>query len=206
MVYMLKYLFSLSIITVLFISADMANEGVKPGDKAPGFSLKNIDGSMVSLSDYNNQKGVIVVFTCNHCPYAKMYEQRIIELNNKYESKGYPVVAIQPNDPSAYPEDSFVNMKKRAEEKGYTFPYVIDESQDIVKAYGAQATPHFYLLENNDGDFMVKYTGSLDDNYKNASEVKEKYVENAIDAITSGVKINKKITKAIGCSIKFKES
>lgn len=204
---MMKSIFALTAVFLLFTAAGTTTTGVGPGDKAPGFTLKNIDGRMVSLSDYEDEKGVIVVFTCNHCPYAKLYEQRIIELNNKYQSKGFPVVAIQPNDPVAYPEDSFENMKKRASEKGYTFPYLIDESQDIVKAYGAMATPHFYLLENDkNGYFTVRYTGALDDNYKSASDVEEKYVEKAIDAMMAGDEVSNQSTKAIGCSIKLRES
>src|SRR2546428_3342237 len=114
-----------------------AQGGYKVGDNATDFKLKNVNGKTVSMSDYKSAKGFIVVFTCNHCPYAKAYESRIMQLDKQFVGKGYPVIAINSNDPAAYPEDSFDNMKKRSTEKNYTFPYLLDESQDIAKAYGA---------------------------------------------------------------------
>ena len=107
-------------------------DGFDVGDKASDFSLKNIDGEMVSLADYKDVNGFIVVFTCNHCPYAVMYEDRIVALDKKYKSQGYPVIAINPNDPSVKPADSFENMKVRAKEKGFTFPYLMDEGQRYI--------------------------------------------------------------------------
>ncbi|WP_462316973.1 thioredoxin family protein [Marinilabilia sp.] len=180
-------------------------QGYSPGDKAIDFELKNIDDSMVSLSDYPDAKGFIVIFTTNHCPYAKAYEDRIIELDKKFKSQGYPVIAINPNDPEAYPADSFEKMKERAEEKGFTFPYLIDETQEIAKTYGATKTPHVFLLEKESGALMVEYIGAIDDNYRDAKKVKEKYVEDAIASLKSGQPIDVKETKAIGCSIKWKD-
>ena len=103
------------------------HKGYKVGDVATGFKLKNVDNKLVSLSDYKDAKGFIVIFTCNHCPYAKAYEGRIMGLNHKYASKGYPVIAINPNDPKVEPQDSFEGMQQRAKEKGFTFPYLFDE-------------------------------------------------------------------------------
>ncbi len=177
---------------------------LKIGDKAPGFSLKNVDGKMVSLNDYKNAKGVVVIFTCNHCPYAKAYEDRIIELDNNYRSKGFPVVAINPNDVSIVPEDSYENMQIRAREKKFPFPYLYDSTQEIANSYGAERTPHVFLLERKGSDFYVAYIGAIDDNYKNASEVKERYLENAINALLSGKKPTPETTKAIGCTVKRK--
>src|SRR5881394_2175653 len=114
-----------------------ASGGYKPGDKAQTFTLKNIDGKMVSPADFKDAKGFIVVFTCNHCPFAKAYEDRIIALHKKYAAKGYPVLAINPNDKNREPDDSFDNMVIRAKEKKDPFPYLLDESQEIAKAYGA---------------------------------------------------------------------
>ena len=180
-------------------------EGYKVGDKAANFSLKNVDGNMVSLSDYSKSKGVVVIFTCNHCPFAQAYESRIMDLDKMYSPKGYPVIAISPNDPELVPEDSYENMQKRAKERGYTFPYLIDETQEVYKEYGAQRTPHVFLLKKEGGSFVVKYIGTIDDNYKDPAAVTEPYVKNAIDALLAGKDPNPDFTKAIGCSIKTKE-
>jgi peroxiredoxin len=183
----------------------VTSSGYKVGDKAANFTLKNIDGAMVSLSDFSSQKGVIVVFTCNHCPFAKMYESRIIDLHNKFSAKGFPVVAINPNDPVAEPEDSFENMQKRAKEKSFPFKYIFDETQATSKTYGATRTPHVYLLKNDGGSFTVSYIGAIDDNHSDAANVKEKYLDKAITALIGNSKPNPENTKAIGCGIKWKK-
>jgi len=187
-----------------FAAILLVNAGVKPGDKAVAFSLKNVDGTTVSLSDYSDQKGVILVFTCNPCPFAKAYEQRIIQLDQRYADQGFPVVAINPNDEGISPEDTFASMKDRAEEKGYPFPYLKDETQEIYKAYGATRTPHIFLLQNKGGKFRVAYIGAIDDNAMDASAVTQRYLEAAIGALISGRKPNPETTKAIGCTIKAK--
>lgn len=178
--------------------------GYKPGSFASDFKLKNIDGKMVSLADYPNAKGFIVTFTCNHCPYAVAYEDRIIALHNKYASKGYPVIAINPNDEVKYPADGYSKMQERAKEKSFTFPYLRDESQEVAKKYGALKTPHLYILQKDSKKLSVEYVGAIDDNYEDASAVKEKYVEQAVDALLAGKPVATKSTKAIGCSIKWK--
>lgn len=186
--------------------AENKNKELKIGKKAPAFTLKNIDGKMVSLSDYQDEKGVIVIFTCNHCPYAKLYEDRIVALDKAYRPKGWPVVAINPNDPTQYPEDSYENMQKRAEEKGFTFPYLFDSEQSVYPAYGATRTPHVFLLENQKGKMKLVYKGAIDDNYKDAEAVKVRYIEQAIAAINKGEKPSPTETKAVGCSIKAKKN
>ncbi len=153
-------------------------------------------------TDFPNAKGFVVIFTCNHCPYSKAYEDRIIALDKEYKYKGYPVIAINPNNPRDYPEDSYENMKKRADEKGFTFPYLVDAGQRIYPQYGATKTPHVYLLQKEDGKNIVKYIGAIDDNHKNASQVKNHFLADAIDALLAGREIENKTTKAIGCSIK----
>jgi peroxiredoxin len=197
-----------TIFSILFMLSTVllsVNAGYKIGDKAADFKLKNTDGKLVSLADFSNAKGFIVIFTCNHCPYAKAYQDRIIELNNNYKLKGYPVVAINPNDPAIVPEDSYEAMVSRAKEKNYTFPYLFDEKQDVYKMYGASHTPHVFLLQKDGkGNLIVKYIGAIDDNYEDASAVKEKYLANAVDALLSGKEPNPDFTKAIGCSIKDK--
>lgn len=178
------------------------NDGYDIGDYATDFKLKNIDGKTVSLSDYKDAKGYLVIFTCNSCPYAVAYEDRIIALNNKYAPMGVPVIAINPNNPSKQPRDSFSKMKERAKEKGFTFPYLLDEKQEIFPQYGATRTPHVFLLEHTNKGYMVKYIGAIDDNYQDASQVETKYVEDAVEAMLAGEEIRITTTKAIGCSIK----
>lgn len=177
-------------------------DGYKVGDVAEDFSLKNIDGKMVSLSDYDKAKGFIVIFTCNTCPYAVMYEDRIIDLNKKYADKGYPVIAIMPNNTDVKPGDNLEAMRQRAKDKGFTFPYLIDEGQTVYPKFGATKTPHVFLLQKADGSNIVEYIGAIDDNYKDASAVTTKYVENAVDALLEGEAIPETETRAIGCSIK----
>lgn len=178
------------------------DEGYAIGDVATDFSLKNIDDTMVSLSDFNDAKGFLVIFTCNTCPYAVAYEDRIIALDAKYKSLGVPVIAINPNNPAVKPGDSFAAMKTRAAEKGFNFPYLFDEGQEIYPQYGATRTPHVYLLEKTSSGNVVKYIGAIDDNYQDASQVEEKYVENAVDAMLAGEEIKVTTTRAIGCTIK----
>lgn len=176
--------------------------GYAIGDAATDFKLKNIDDSMVSLKDYKEAKGFIVIFTCNHCPYSVAYEDRIIELDKNFKEKGYPVIAINPNNPKAYPTDSFDQMKVRAKEKGFTFPYLFDDGQKIYPQYGATKTPHVYILEKTENGNVVRYIGAIDNNYKDAAAADKKYVEDAINALLKGQKIPVETTKAIGCSIK----
>ncbi len=176
--------------------------GYAIGDIAEDFKLPNVDGTTVSLSDHDIAKGYIVTFTCNHCPYAVAYESRIMDLHDKYSSLGYPVIAISPNDPAIVPEDGMEAMQKRAAEKGYTFPYLLDENQEVYVKYGAIKTPHIFVLENTDEGNVVRYIGAIDNNYEDESAVTERYVEDAVDALLNGETIATTNTKAIGCSIK----
>ena len=144
-----------------------------------------------------------MVFTCNACPYAKAYEDRIIDLHKKYEPLGYPVVAINSNDKDVQPADSYDKMKERAKSRQYPFVYLYDETQEIAKTYGATRTPHVFLLDQNR---VVRYIGAIDDNSEEPGEVKEKYLENAIDALRNGQEVTVKETKAVGCGIKWRKS
>ncbi|RMG80746.1 MAG: thioredoxin family protein [Bacteroidetes bacterium] len=175
--------------------------GLKVGDIAPDFKLKDVSGKMISLSDYPDAKGFIVTFTCNTCPFAKMYEDRLIELHKKYADQGYPVIAINPNDPEVKPGDSFEAMVERAQEKNYPFRYLFDEGQKVYPAYGASRTPHIYLLDKNR---KVRYIGALDNNAQDPESVTKHYVEDAIKALENGQEPDPAVTKAIGCSIKVK--
>jgi peroxiredoxin len=177
------------------------------GDNATDFKLKNFDGRMVSLADYTEAKGYIVIFDCNTCPYSKAYNDRIIALNKKYASKGFPVLTINANDPSLSPGDSFDEMKNRAKQKKYDFPYLFDESQEVAKAYGATNTPHVFVLNReNENTLRVSYIGAIDDNSRNASAVTKRYVEDAVDALLKEETVQTTKTKAIGCTIKWKNS
>lgn len=174
--------------------------GYKIGDKIEDFKLKNIDNKMVSLSDYKEAKGFIIIFTCNTCPYSVANEDRIIALDAKYKSKGFPVIAINPNDPEVVSEDSFEAMKVRASEKGFTFPYLFDDGQKIYPKFGASKTPHVYIVSKK--NMKVEYIGAIDNSSRNPDNVSEKYVENAVNALLAGKKVEKTETRAIGCSIK----
>ncbi len=178
------------------------DKGYDVGDIATDFSLENIDGKMVSLSDYKDAKGFIVIFTCNTCPYAVAYEDRVEALNKKYADKGYPVIAIMPNNTDVKPGDKIEAMRARAKAKGFTFPYLMDKGQKIYPQYGATKTPHVYILEKTKKGNTVKYIGAIDDNYKDAEAVTVKYAEDAIDSLLKNKDIKVKSTRAIGCSIK----
>ena len=196
---MKKLMYAFLMFTISFFSINA--QGYQIGQTVEDFSLKNVDGKMISLKDYKDANGYIVIFTCNHCPYAIMYEQRIIDLHKKYAKQGYPVIAINPNDPDVVPDDSFEAMKKLSKKKKYPFAYVIDEGQQVYPKFGATKTPHVYLLDKNK---VVRYIGAIDDNAQDIKAVKIKYVENAIASISAGTNPDPAVTKAIGCSIKKK--
>ncbi|NRA94423.1 MAG: thioredoxin family protein [Psychroserpens sp.] len=199
----MKVIFAL-IVVVAFSSFSYlgGGTGYHVGDIATDFELENIDGTTVSLSDFESAKGFIVIFTCNTCPYAVAYEDRIEALNKKYESQGYPVIAIMPNNTKVKPGDKMEAMKARAKAKGFTFPYLMDEGQKIYPQYGATKTPHVFVLQKTSKGNVVEYIGAIDDNYQDASAVNTKYVEEAVDALLDGKEIKETQTRAIGCSIK----
>ncbi len=203
----LAALFAAFALPITIVGGADLPDGVRVGDLAPEFRLKNVDGSIVALSQtFANQKGAIVVFTCNHCPYSVKYEDRIIELHDTFGPQGYPVVAINPNDPIVQPEDSFEGMVERAKEKGFKFPYVFDESQKTALSYGARRTPHVFVLSKQKKGFVVEYIGAIDDNPNDQAAVSATYVANAVRALIAGQKVEPTFTKAIGCTIKWKKS
>lgn len=201
----MKKLISLLVLLCSLSVSAIAQSGYKPGDVATDFQLKNIDGKTVSLASVPDAAGFIVTFTCNHCPYAVAYEDRIIALHKKYAAKGYPVIAINPNDADKYPADSYEKMQERAKEKNFPFVYLYDETQAVAKKFGALRTPHIYVLKKDGNVLRVMYVGAIDDNWEEPQSVKKKYVEEAVDALLSGKQIAQKETKAIGCSIKWKQ-
>ena len=176
------------------------------GDAVADFRLKNVDGKMVALSDYASAKGAIVIFDCNTCPYSRAYNDRIIALNKKYLEKGFPVITINPNDPQMSPGDSYEEMVSQAKRKKYDFPYLVDESQAVTRSFGATNTPHVFVLQKQGNDFKVAYIGTIDNNSRDATAATKKYVEDAVDALLTGKAVPTQNTKAIGCSIKWKNS
>lgn len=201
----MKVLSSITLAVALLVSLaafTTANYGV--GDTVADFKLKNVDGKFVSLSDYKAAKGVIVIFDCNTCPYSKAYNDRIMALDKKFSSNGFPVIAINANDPTISEGDSFEAMIEQAKSKGYKFPYLFDETQQVAKAFGATNTPHVFVLQKEGGKFSVAYIGAIDNNAKDASSADKHYVEEAVDALLAGKKVENNKTKAIGCTIKWK--
>ncbi|MFT5628457.1 MAG: peroxiredoxin [Dokdonia sp.] len=193
----------LALVVVIATSAfTTVGNGYEIGDIATDFKLENIDGNMVSMADYNEAKGFIVVFTCNTCPYAVAYEDRVEALNKKYADKGYPVIAIMPNNTDVKPGDNMAAMKARAKAKGFTFPYLMDKGQKVYPQYGATKTPHIYILQKTKKGNQVKYIGAIDDNYQDASAVTKTYAEDAVNALLEGKEVPEAKTRAIGCSIK----
>ncbi|MDO6390480.1 thioredoxin family protein [Pontibacter sp. BT731] len=202
------YMACLLLVGVLMAAIPASNNaGYQVGDTARDFKLKNVDGKMISMANYKDAKGFIVTFTCNTCPYSVAYEDRIIDLHNKYAPKGYPVIAINPNDVKESPKDSYKHMQVRAKEKKFPFPYVHDETQEITKAYGATRTPHLYVVQKQkDGTFKVAYIGTIDDNSREPGKVQKKYAEAALNELVAGKAVSQPNTKAIGCTIKWREA
>jgi peroxiredoxin len=201
----MKKLASLIATVLIFTSSSIGAGPYKAGDIATDFNLKNVDGSMVSLSQFESAKGFIVVFSCNTCPVVKQYEDRIIKLHNEFSDKGYPVVAINSNDRNVSPGDSFEEMKNVSKSKGYDFKYLYDESQNVAKEYGATNTPHVYVLTKTDGKLKVSYVGAIDNNADDASKADKKYVADAVTRLLKGEQISVAGTKAVGCGIKWKK-
>ena len=186
--------------------ANMQTSGYKVGDTVTDFKLKNVNGQFVSMKDNKNAKGYIITFTCNECPYSKLYEDRLIALHNKYAPLGYPVIAINPNDPVASPADSYELMQQRARDKQFPFPYLVDDGQKITRAYGATRTPHMYIVGKTGSKYTLHYIGAVDDNSRNENDVKKLYVEDAMTEILAGKPVTTNNTKAIGCTIKWRDS
>ncbi|MDW8230975.1 MAG: thioredoxin family protein [Saprospiraceae bacterium] len=193
------YIISLVLCSALLCAFNNQTLKYTIGDKVEDFTLRNVDGRMVSLSDYGHNEGVIVVFTCLHCPYADLYEERILQLHKKYAPKGYPVLAINPSSPVLFAEDSFEKMRARAKAKRYPFAYLQDSTQSVAFRFGAVRTPHVFLL---DKARIVRYIGAIDDNAESPQAVKKRYVEDAIAALMRGERPYPDITQAIGCPIR----
>ena len=171
------------------------------GDNAIPFSLPGVDEETYSLSAYQDKEAVVVIFTCNHCPYARAWEDRIVSIQNDYADQGIQVLAINANDAEKYPNDGFPKMRQRAEEKDFSFPYLRDESQEVAAAYGAERTPEIFLFGR---DGKLAYHGAVDDNYDDPDAVQENYLRDAVEAVLAGEEPSISQTRPVGCTIKWK--
>ncbi len=179
----------------------MATNTLSIGSKIPEFNLTGIDNKNYSLESFQDKRGIIVVFSCNHCPYVQAYEGRIKSIQQDYREKGIEIIAINPNNASTHPDDSFENMKKRASEQQFNFIYLRDEDQSVAKAFDATHTPEIFLFN---GERKLVYHGKIDDNWQESDKVVNHYLRNAIDEMLSGTEISVPETYSIGCTIKWK--
>lgn len=174
---------------------------LKIGDKAIPFELPGVDGQDHALGDYADKEIVVLFFGCNHCPYVLAWEDRLIQTQADYADRGVQFIEINPNDPEKYAADSFPNMKKHAEEKGFNFPYLFDETQEVARYYGAERTPEMFVF---DKDRILRYHGAPDDNYERPEEITRHYLRDALDAILTGQTPVTPETPPVGCTIKWK--
>ena len=172
------------------------------GQRGPAFALPGVDGQTHALGDLlEAHRAVVVIFSCNHCPYVQAWEDRMIAIQQAYREQGVALVAINSNDAAKYPDDDFDAMQRRAKEQGFNFLYLHDETQGVAKAYGATRTPHVYLL---DGDGILRYRGAIDYNYERAESVVQPFLRNALDAVLAGRNVEVSTTEEKGCTIKWK--
>ncbi len=174
------------------------------GQQAPDFTLPGVDGQTHALRDLlADHRAVAVIFSCNHCPYVRAWEDRMIAIQRDYADRGVALVAINANDAARYPEDDFSHMQERAREQGFNFLYLRDESQEVARAYGATHTPHVFLL---DAQGVLRYRGAIDDNYEDPADVHQPYLRQALDALLEGDAVPTPTTEAVGCTIKWKQA
>jgi hypothetical protein len=178
-------------------------EALAFGEPAPMSDVKmmGVDGKEITIADVAGKKGTLVVFSCNACPWAKAWEKRIVEIGNTYPKKGIGVIVVNSNDPGVVADDDYAPMQARAKERGMKYPYVVDATSEVARAFGATRTPEAFLF---DAGGKLVYHGAIDDNAKEPTKVKEKYLVNALQAVSSGKEVSLKETKSMGCSIKFR--
>ncbi len=202
----MKKLIQLLVVSITAIAAMPVNDGYQVGDTVNDFKLKNVDGKMLSLADFKDAKGFIIIFDCNTCPMSRAYSSRIIALNKKYASQGFPVVLINPNSAELVPEESFSEMKAHAKEHGYDFPYLYDESQDVIRKFNPTNTPHTFILSKTINGLKVAYIGAIDNNSRDGSKADKHFVEEAVNELLAGKAVTVTKTRAIGCTVKIKNS
>jgi peroxiredoxin len=174
---------------------------IATGQKAISFNLPGVSGKEHALEEYSDKEAVVVVFSCNHCPYAQAWEDRLVEIQTDYAPRGVQLIMISSNDAAQYPDDSFPKMAERAAQKGFNFLYLYDESQEIAQAYGAERTPEVFVF---DGERELRYHGAVDDNYDEPQAVENRYLRAALDAVLAGRLPQVTDTKPVGCTIKWK--
>ena len=174
---------------------------IQNGEKAKEFNLKGVDSKNYTLESFKDKPVLGVVFSCNHCPYVIAYEDRMIEIQKKYADKGFQLVAINSNEDQNHPEDSFEKMIERAKSKGFPFPYLRDDTQQVAKAYGAAKTPHVFLFNQ---ERSLSYTGTLDDNWEYPNKVKKQYLADAVEALLAKRQPSQTQTFPVGCTIKWR--
>jgi peroxiredoxin len=180
----------------------MATNVLRIGSPSPGFeTLPGTDGKKHSLSDFSNKKILVIVFSCNHCPYVQAYEDRMIDFQREHAPKGVQLIAINSNETVHYPEDNFDEMVKRAKKKGFNFPYLRDDDQSVAEAFGATHTPEFFVFDHQR---VLRYHGKMDDNYQSPTDVKVHYLRDAVDALLAGKDVKQPETYSIGCTIKWR--
>ena len=201
----MKTIKSLSILWIALLIISTNSFAQKNNKDIVDFKLKNVYGNFVSLSDYPTAKGFIIVFTCNHCPFAKLYPPRLNDLNNKFKPLGVPLIAISSTDTMMYEEDTYPNMVIKANEEHFNFPYLFDEMQEGAKNFKAQKTPHAFVIWKENNQWIIKYNGAIDDNGMEPNKVTETYVSNAVNELLTNQTIKTSETKSIGCQIAFRK-
>jgi len=180
----------------------LATNKLKIGSTAPNFNLEDVDGKKYSLSSFSDKEALIIIFSCNHCPYVQAYEDRIKQIQEDYKNKRVTVVAVNSNEDVNYPDDSFDNMKKRANEQKFNFLYLRDEDQSVARAYDATHTPEIFLF---DKERKLVFHGKIDDNWQEPKKVQNHYLKNALEELLAGKEISVPETFTIGCTIKWKK-
>lgn len=182
-----------------------ANDVLKLGAKAPmaDVKMKSVDGKDYTIAGVKGENGTLVMFSCNHCPWVIAWEDRIAEIGNAYQKKGFGVIVINPNDPGVKGEDSYEEMVQRAKEKGFEFPYVVDATSDVARAFGATRTPEVFLFDTAG---KLVYHGAIDDNARNPEAIEKHYLKDALNAMVAGKAIPTAQTKALGCTIKWRKA
>jgi len=202
----MKKLILLFVVGLASLASRPVSDGYQVGDAVADFKLKNVDGKMISLADFPAAKGFIVIFDCNTCPMSRAYNSRIIALNRTYASQGFPVVLINPNSAEVVAEESFDAMQKHAKEHGYDFPYLYDQSQDVVRKFNPTNTPHTFILNKTSNGLKVAYIGAIDNNSRDGAKADKHFVEEAVNELLAGKPVTVTKTKAIGCTVKWKNS
>jgi peroxiredoxin len=199
---MMKRFFKIALVLVLLQSFNLSESII--GKAIPDFNLRNVNDKMVSLKDYPNAKGFIIVFTCNHCPFAKLYTKRLNDLNTKYNALNVPLLAINPMDTMVYADECFSKMRERAKSDGFNFPYLSDGSQLVTQNFSVLRTPQAFVIWKENNQWIMKYSGAIDDNGSEPDSVKNNYLSNAVDELLAGKQVSIPEIRSVGCYIHYR--